>query len=59
MFNDRIDTIQQSYALNKLFFAPDALPIWELAAQISAQVPDDEWQKLPTDLARKYRHYQK
>ena len=56
---DRIDIIQQSFAISKLSFAPDALPMWELAAQISAQVPDDEWKKLPTDLARKFKHYQK
>lgn len=56
---DRIDTTQQSSAVGKPSFAPDALPMWELVAQISAQVPDDEWKKLPTDLARRFDHYQK
>ncbi|WGV24179.1 hypothetical protein [Halotia branconii] len=45
--------------LNKLSFDPDALPIWELVAQISAEVPDEEWQKLPTDLARRFDYYQR
>ncbi|MBN3961697.1 hypothetical protein [Nostoc sp. NMS8] len=40
-------------------FDPDAMPIWELVAEISAQVPDEEWQKLPTDLARRFDYYQK
>ncbi|MBD2528955.1 hypothetical protein H6G97_04970 [Nostoc flagelliforme FACHB-838] len=45
--------------LNKLSFDPDAVPIWELVAEISAQVPNEEWQKLPTDLARRFDYYQK
>ncbi|MEQ9482070.1 restriction endonuclease subunit S [Coleofasciculus sp. F4-SAH-05] len=42
-----------------LSFDPDAPPIWELVAEISAQVPDEEWEKLPTDLARRFDYYQK
>lgn len=45
--------------LNELSFDPDAPPIWELVAKISAQVPDEEWKKLPTDLARRFDYYQK
>jgi hypothetical protein len=40
-------------------FDPNAQPIWELAAEISAQVPDEEWAKLPTDLARNFDQYQR
>jgi hypothetical protein len=40
-------------------FDPDVAPIWELAAEISAQVPDEEWKKLPTDLAKNFDQYQK
>jgi len=40
-------------------FDPNAQPIWELAAEISAQVPDEEWAKLPTDLARNFDKYQR
>ncbi|MDX2214988.1 MAG: hypothetical protein SFY66_16995 [Oculatellaceae cyanobacterium bins.114] len=44
---------------NQLLFDSDAQPIWELVAEISAQVPDEEWAKLPTDLARNFDTYQK
>lgn len=49
---------QQSSSLNDLSFNPDEIPIWELAAQISAQVPDDDWKQLPSDLARRFDYYQ-
>lgn len=45
-------------AIGELSFDPDAPPIWELIAEISAQVPDEEWKKLPTDLARRFDYYQ-
>lgn len=32
-------------------------PIWEIAAEIAATVPDEEWAKVPNDLARNYKHY--
>ena len=40
-------------------FDENATPIWELAAAITNQVPDDEWKKIPTDLARNFDEYQK
>jgi RecA-family ATPase len=46
-------------ATNQFSFDPDAQPIWELAAEISAQVPDEEWAKLPTDLAKNFDKYQR
>lgn len=55
----QVETVQQPSALSELNFDPDAPPIWELVAQISAQVPDEEWKKLPTDLARRFDYYQK
>ena len=55
----QVDTVQKTSALSELTFDPDAPPIWELVAQISSQVPDDEWKKLPTDLARRFDYYQK
>ena len=42
---ENVDTIQKPSALGELTFAPDAPPIWELVARISAQVPDEEWNK--------------
>lgn len=45
-------------SLANMTYDPNAIPIWELAAQLSATVPDEEWAKLPTDLARNFDHYQ-
>jgi len=55
----QINIAQQPSALSELSFDPDAPPIWELVAGISAEVPDEEWKKLPTDLARRFDYYQK
>lgn len=58
--NPQAESTTQQVAISDDFsFDPDATPLWEMVAQISAQVPDEEWQKLPTDLARKFDHYQK
>jgi len=38
-------------------FDPNARPIWEVFAEIGASVPPEEWAKLPTDLAKNYKHY--
>ena len=32
-------------------------PLWEIAEEISAQVPIEEWEKLPTDGAEQHDHY--
>lgn len=45
-------------SLANVTYDANAIPIWELAAQLSATVPDEEWAKLPTDLARNFDHYQ-
>ena len=55
----RVDTAQQPSTLSELSFDPDAPPIWKLVAEISAEVPKEEWKKLPTDLARRFDYYQK
>ena len=39
-------------------YDPKARPIWEIAAEISAQIPDSEWVKVPTDLAKNFDKYQ-
>ena len=39
-------------------FDPEARPIWEIAAEISAKVPDSEWAKVSTDLSKNFdQHY--
>ncbi len=35
----------------------DSRPIWEVIAEISSRVPDEEWAKLPTDGAENIDHY--
>ena len=44
--------------LKSIKYDPNAVPIWELAARLAAKVPDEEWAKLPTDLARNFDYYQ-
>lgn len=35
----------------------DSRPIWEIAAEISATVPMEEWEKLPSDGSVNHDHY--
>jgi type I restriction enzyme, S subunit len=44
--------------LEDIQYDPNAIPIWQLAAQISAQVPDEEWAKVPSDLSQRFDDYQ-
>lgn len=37
--------------------AGDSAGLWDIAAQITATVPEAEWAKLPTDLAKNFEHY--
>jgi Arc/MetJ-type ribon-helix-helix transcriptional regulator len=37
--------------------APAPKPIWEEILELTADVPDEEWDKLPTDLAEQHDHY--
>lgn len=34
-----------------------ARPLWELIVELGAQVPDEEWAKVPSDFARNAEHY--
>ncbi|KKI98214.1 type I restriction modification DNA specificity protein [Prochlorothrix hollandica PCC 9006 = CALU 1027] len=44
--------------LKDIKYDPNAIPIWELAARISAKVPDEEWAKVPSDLSQRFDYYQ-
>lgn len=44
--------------LKDIQYDPNAIPIWELAARISAKVPDEEWAKVPSDLSQRFDYYQ-
>ncbi|MEO0688310.1 MAG: hypothetical protein AAFY76_25430 [Cyanobacteria bacterium J06649_11] len=48
---------RHSLITNGLHFDTDASPIWDIAAQVRSQIPDEEWEKLPTDLARNFDDY--
>jgi hypothetical protein len=36
---------------------PPVRPLWEIAEEISSQVPLEEWEKLPADGAEQHDHY--
>lgn len=35
----------------------ESLEVWEIAEKISQQIPDEEWQKFPTDLSNNLDNY--
>ena len=37
--------------------AQEHKPIWEEILERTADIPDEEWDKLPTDLAEQHDHY--
>jgi type I restriction enzyme S subunit len=47
----------ESFSLANIKFDYNAEPIWELAARLSAKIPNEEWAKLPKDLAQNFDHY--
>ena len=55
---DTIEINREKQMDNDFKFDPKARPIWELAAEISAQIPDSEWAKVPTDLSKNFDKYQ-
>jgi len=36
---------------------PKSRPIWEIAEELSATIPDEEWAKIPPDLSKNLDHY--
>lgn len=57
--NTKFDNIERKKLSNSSFkFNPKARPIWEIATEISAQIPDSEWEKVPMDLAKNFDKYQ-
>lgn len=35
----------------------DRKPFWQRIVELGAQVPEEEWKKLPKDFARNFEHY--
>ncbi|MDJ0690493.1 MAG: hypothetical protein QNJ41_18530 [Xenococcaceae cyanobacterium MO_188.B32] len=56
--NNSIDLGKETQSKVDFIFDPQARPIWEIAAEISAQIPDSEWAKVPTDLSKNFDKYQ-
>jgi type I restriction enzyme, S subunit len=52
------DSSPNKISLKDIKYDPNAVPIWELAARISAKVPDEEWAKVPSDLSQRFDYYQ-
>ena len=44
-------------AMNQAAAAPAHKPIWEVFQELSASVPDEVWDALPTDLSEQHDHY--
>ena len=44
----------EGFSLANIKFDYNAEPIWELAARLSAKIPNEEWAKLPKDLAQNF-----
>ena len=38
-------------------YNPTERPIWEIAVELGASLPDDEWAKVPRDLSKNLDHY--
>jgi hypothetical protein len=52
----RIDTIEP-LPVDYEAFDKTAKPIWEIVAEMGAEIAADEWKTVPTDLARNHDHY--
>jgi type I restriction enzyme S subunit len=47
----------QDDAREKDPYVPAAKPFWQKIKEIGAKVPQEEWEKLPTDFARNFESY--
>ena len=36
---------------------PQTRPVWEEILELTTDIPDEKWDKLPTDLAEQHDHY--
>lgn len=47
----------QALPANHVEAVPAQKPIWEVFQELSADVPDEEWDSLPPDLSEQHDHY--
>jgi hypothetical protein len=52
----RVDEIRLK-AVGEVEFDASARPIWEMAVELGASVPKEEWAKVPKDLSKNLDHY--
>ena len=57
-FNKSIAHNKETLTRLDFKYDPKARSIWKIAAEISAGIPDSEWAKVPTDLAKNFDKYQ-
>ncbi|MEW6237029.1 MAG: hypothetical protein AB1656_16720 [Candidatus Omnitrophota bacterium] len=51
-----VDDVQESIA-GEPPFDPTARPIWEQVIELGESVPEEEWDRIPTDLSKNLDHY--
>ncbi|MCT7954115.1 hypothetical protein [Laspinema palackyanum] len=49
---------EESYHQENIEYDERAKPIWEIAVEIGAKIPDSEWEKVPSDLSKNFDSYQ-
>jgi Arc/MetJ-type ribon-helix-helix transcriptional regulator len=52
-----LDLLEAQDFAHPTFAAPNELPIWEAITEIGKKIPTEEWEQLPSDLARNIDHY--
>lgn len=55
-FHDALHGVEAREAVKRQA-EPTPRPIWEVIQEISATVPDEAWDGVPTDLAAQHDHY--
>ena len=54
---DVLEIIEQKFSASPNLQKSDSRPIWEVIAEISSEIPDEEWEKLPSDGSVNHDHY--
>ena len=50
--------MRQEQKLVDIKYDSGAKPIWEIAVEIGAKIPESEWEKVPKDLSKNFDFYQ-
>lgn len=52
------ETINDRDKVADIQYDTTAKPIWEIAVEIGANIPESEWEKVPSDLSKNFDLYQ-